>query len=103
MRNEKNYSPGFNQSYFVADNVSVLEETCPIDGAQIQNNTGYGYSTNSCPACGAHYGELTQEKLASKAQSYVTEIADKVKKHRQEIEKLEGILTVAKEYGKLEP
>ena len=58
----------------VGDNYFILDETCPIDGAELVESYGSGSETRSsisCNICGASYSDISEQGLEQGARDHL--------------------------------
>ena len=90
MRPERVHSPELNRYFGVADNQTLTDARCPIDGTNLLTVSEYDFSHYSCPACSTHYSwgvtdpALLQEEARGCVQDRVHD-AERLEEQRQQL------------------
>ena len=107
MRTEQAFSIELDRYFGVADNQTLTDARCPIDGTNLLSVVEYDFSNYSCPACGTNYswGVTDPARLQEEAQQRVRDRVHDAERLEEQQQQLGGrigldkLLELAKQKG----
>lgn len=88
------------ERHLVADNLSLLDAECPIDGAKLVSGTDYDGSYSLCLICRTHYHSIHDSDALKKTAIEELERRQKdAEEKRRELSRLEQLLMAAEQTG----